>query len=72
MIEFNFPDPEEEEVKPEYRYYYDNDTGPNDDYYISYYTITNPKGDTIGKIDDEEDAKLIVKLLNEHYNSQIK
>lgn len=46
----------------EWRYEYDNDVGPNDDYFDEFYTIVDSTGANIARANDESDAKLLCCL----------
>lgn len=43
---------------------YDNDTGPSDEGYLEWWTVTN--GSKSFKCDSESDAEWLCELLNKH------
>ena len=51
-----------EEPEGEWRKDWNNDVGPDDDYYIEWFEVRN--GDRRYKCDEEEDADYLVSLLN--------
>lgn len=56
-----------------YKVQYDNDTGPEDDYFVSWYTVESEDGGFTIKMDSEQEAKKLCAFLNEHnYDYRIK
>lgn len=48
----------------EWTYRYENDTGLNDEGFWSWFDIVSPAGEVVGRVDDEETAKLFCAALN--------
>lgn len=50
----------------QWRFEYDNDTGPSDEGFSEFYNLINGDGETVGKISEKEDAATIVNCVNCH------